>query len=91
MRRKLDELSIDIESLSFLIDHRSNNEVTKCLSKSISQRLARYKKRTSTDESVSSFFEKIASLEKRYLFLSEKFKVKSLKETRSSLIQKGKS
>ena len=91
MRKKLDDLSIDIESLSFLIDRSSNNEATKWLSKSISQRLLRYKKRTITDESVSSFFEKIASLEKRYLSLSEKFKTRSLKETKSSLIKKGKS
>lgn len=91
MRRKLDELSIDIESLSFLIEHSSNNEATKWLSKSISQRLARYKKRTATDKDVSSFFEKISSIEKIYISLSEKLKVKSLKETRSSLIQKGKS
>ena len=90
MRKKIDELSIDIESLSFLIDRSSNNEATKWLSKSISQRLLRYKKRTITDESVSSFFEKIASLEKRYLSLSEKLKTRSLKKIKSSLIKKGK-
>ena len=90
MRKKIDELSIDIVSLSFLTAHSSNNEATKWLSKSISQRLLRYKKRTITDESVSSFFEKIASLEKRYLSLSEKLKTRSLKKIKSSLIKKGK-